>query len=115
MEILKKESCGFTVFELRGEINDMAVLEKVKKIIERTVKTGREDVAIDLHSCEYINSGLIGSFMGWKKELEGKGRQFCLIEPSEKALEILTVTGIPSMVTIYKNEVEFEKKAKPSA
>lgn len=115
MEIKRTEICGFTVFELRGEINDLSVLDKVKKIIERTVKAGREDVAVDLHNCEYLNSGLIGSFMGWKKDLAGKGRQFCLIEPSEKAWEILNVTGIPTVVTIYRNEVEFQRKAKPGA
>src|SRR3989339_609472 len=105
MEVLKKESCGFTIFELRGEIVDHGVLDKVKKIVERTVQNGREDVAIDLHSCDYSNSGLIGSFMSWKQTLQEKKRQFCLIEPSEKAMEVLSITGIPAVLTIYRNEV----------
>jgi anti-anti-sigma factor len=115
MEIRKKELCGFTIFEIRGEINDQPILDKVRKIIDRTVKNGREDMAIDLRNCDYLNSGLIGNFIGWKNELTEKKKMFCLIEPSEKALETLTLTGIPQLVTVYKNEVEFMQKVKPEA
>lgn len=113
MEIKKSELCGYVIFEIRGEISDPKILGKVEKAIEKTLSDGRENVAIDLHSCEYVNSGLMGRFLSWKKMQDDHGKKFCLIEPNERAMEVLMVCGIPQVITIYKNEVEFMKHAAP--
>ncbi|MFH0919155.1 MAG: STAS domain-containing protein [Fibrobacterota bacterium] len=111
MDIQKKEYCGYVIFELRGEVSDPGVLSKVERSIEKELKVGDQHLAIDLRLCDYINSGLIGFFLSWKKRQDEKGLKFCLIEPSEKAMEVLILCGIPQMVTVYKNDVEFQKSA----
>ena len=115
MEIKKSEYCGYTIFELRGEVSDPKILSKIEKVLSKALTEGNENIAIDLHSCEYINSGLIGQFLGWKKIQDAHQKKFCLIEPNEKAMEVLAVCGITEVITIYKNEVEFMKHAAPAA
>jgi anti-anti-sigma factor len=113
MDIHKKEFCGYTIFELRGEVAGGDDLEKIKKTVDKAIQGDKENVAILLHNCDYMDSGLIGFFMGWNKALKMNNKKFCLIEPSQKALEVLNVTGIPRAIEIFKNEVEFAQKARP--
>jgi anti-anti-sigma factor len=111
MEIEKREDCGYVVFTLRGEVSDPHVLAKIEKAVEKQIKSGKDNLAMDLRLCDYINSGLIGFFLSWKKRQDDHGLKFCLIEPSEKSMEVLKLCGIPQMVTVYKNEVEFQKSS----
>jgi len=74
------------------------------------VEGGKDHLAIDLHSATYINSALISHFIKWKKQLEEKGKKFCLIEPSDKAMVILGLSGIDKVISIFKTEVEFLQK-----
>jgi len=111
MDIFKKEDCGYIIFELRGEVTDPGILSKIERQVEKQLKSGKEHLAIDLRLCDYLNSGLIGFFLSWKKQQEDKGLKFCLIEPSDKALEVLKLCGIPEMITVYKNDVEFQKSS----
>ncbi|OGJ87320.1 MAG: hypothetical protein A2487_03430 [Candidatus Raymondbacteria bacterium RifOxyC12_full_50_8] len=111
VDVSQREMCGYVVFEIRGEISGPSDLTKVQRALEKTISEGKEDVAVDLHNAEYINSGLISFFINWKKTLEQKEHKFCLIEPSPKAGEILKLTGIEAVVPIYKNEVEFMQRA----
>lgn len=110
-EIQHRELCGYQILDLRGEIPDPPAVKKVDKAMAKIIDSFKDHIALDLHMCDYINSNLIGFFLEWKHKLESQGRKFCLIEPSEKALEILTVCGIPQVIPVYKNEVEFEKNA----
>ena len=107
MEIFKKDSCGYKIFELKGEVPDPKTLNRIQKIIEPIVQAGTENVAIDLHNADYVNSGLIGTFINWNKVLQDKGKKFCLIEPNKMAMKVLSVCGVTKIVTIFKSEVEF--------
>jgi anti-anti-sigma factor len=115
MEIRKSEYCGYTIYELRGEVSDPKILSKIEKVITDALTEANQNIAIDLHSCDYLNSGLIGQFLGWKKIQDAHQKKFCLIEPNEKAMDVLTVCGIAEVITIYKNEIEFMKRAMPEA
>ena len=110
MIINKKYHCGYVIFELRGEVSNPKILNKIEKTIDKEILSDSiDDIAIDLHNTEYINSGLIRYFIAWKKLCDKNKKNFCLIEPSEMALDVLETTGIPKIVTVYKTEVEFSQ------
>jgi anti-anti-sigma factor len=113
MEIKKKDFCGYSIYELRGEVEDRSMVMKIKGVVEKAIKSDKESIAIDLHSCDYINSELVGCFLGWKKQMDKQDKKFCLIEPNERAWDVFRATGLPDVISIYKNEVEFMQKVEP--
>ncbi|MFP4522499.1 MAG: STAS domain-containing protein [Fibrobacterota bacterium] len=115
MEIQNKYHCGYAIFEVRGEITNPRMIDKIEKAVKKEVESGEYDIGLDLHNAEYINSGLIRYFIGWNKLCTENNKKFCLIEPSSNALEVLEITGVTKLVEIYRTEAEFSRKVRPSS
>jgi len=109
VDIVRKNFCGYLICEIQGEVTHPKDLAKIGKVVEKEIHRNRENIAIDLHRCEYMNSGLMGFFLGWKQKMDLQQKKFCIIEPGKEALEVLDLCGIPKVIPIYKNEVEFQK------
>ncbi len=116
--IMNKE-VHFGLEDFQRELVNDVVIEKVN-ISRATFKEAQEfkdrvvfDIAannhkiiIDLSSCDYIDSTFLGVLVVVLKKMAEKGGEIKYIIPQPSALYLFKITGLYSVLNLYKNVEE---------
>ncbi len=70
------------------------------------ILTNNLKIVIDLSSCEYIDSTFLGSLVVVLKKMTERGGEIKYVIPQPSALYLFKITGLYSVLNLYKNKLE---------
>jgi anti-anti-sigma factor len=70
------------------------------------ILTNNLKIVIDLSSCEYIDSTFLGSLVIVLKKMTERGGEIKYVIPQPSALYLFKITGLYSVLNLYKNKLE---------
>jgi anti-sigma B factor antagonist len=91
------------VVALGGEV-DYEVSPQLRTHVVRAIKAGRRRLILDLTDVTFIDSTAIGVIAGAVERLdEAGGGSLAVVCTHEKVLQILEITGLDSVITLYRS------------
>lgn len=78
--------------EVKGEL-DLAVADQLRSAID-SVGSDYERIAINLKSCEFLDSTGIAVIVAAHQRLEKEGRRLFACAPRDQVLRVLSTTGL---------------------
>jgi anti-sigma B factor antagonist len=94
------------VLALGGEV-DYEVSPQLRTHVVRAIKAGTRRLVLDLTDVTFIDSTAIGVIAGAVERLdEVGGGSLAVVCTHEKVLQILEITGLDSVITLYRTRDE---------
>ncbi len=102
---IKRSKAGrFTVYTVNGK-NTTDFLRTVYD----TVLGTPGNVALEIEQMDVINSAIVGLLMALARQISKANRKFCLLRPSGKLTDMLTITATLSEIEIVESLEELEQ------
>lgn len=99
------------VFKLSGELDHHSAGEFKKWFeVEWERQEGARNLVINFENVTFMDSSGVGAIIGRYKQVNRKGGQVAICSPSKAVKKILEMSGLPRIVTIYKNQGEALQK-----
>lgn len=98
----------FDVLELSGEI-DLHYSPDLREQILSSLKNGRP-LLIDMENVSYIDSSGIASLVEGFQVAKSSKLAYGLLKTSKAALQVLTLTRLDRVFTLYDNVEQFQAK-----
>jgi len=111
MEVNVRKRGEFKVLDIEGDINEVDNYTLIRDIIETAIQKGEHHIALNLANTTFLNSGAVSVFISCHKKLNAAGGNLVIVEPPETILEILRILCLDQIISVYKNENQFLKKA----
>ncbi len=74
--------------------------------VDRAVRPGCTKVLLDLRDVHFVDSVALGILAMTYHQLKRRKVEFGLLTPSESVLRLLTISGIPNIMPIYRTETD---------
>jgi anti-anti-sigma factor len=81
-------------------------LADIRKVVEKTLDVKPPFVVFDMSECELLDSSGIGLIVNLQKRCSALGGRVGLLDPPDDIRDIVTISGIEQLITIYDNEEE---------
>jgi len=108
MNLTSRQNKDFWVLDISGRIdriNDAVVL---KDEVDRILSEKHADIAFNLDSVSYLDSGALNVIITVRNRLERENAQLILLSPNEYVRDVIDVVGLSKVIPIYNSEKEFE-------
>ncbi len=94
------------VFELEGSLLNETDRVNLKTEFTRYLDEGVISFLIDLEKLKHINSTGLGVFITLYTKVRAKGGELVICSPSENIVNLLTITKLTSVFTIFNTRDE---------
>jgi anti-anti-sigma factor len=74
--------------------------------IDRALHPGCTRVLLDLREVHFIDSAALSVLAMTHQQLKRRQVEFGLLKPTAQVLRLLTISGIPNIIPIYRTELE---------
>lgn len=106
LQIDDAEHSEIAIVALGGEV-DYEVSPQLRTRVVRAIKDGRRRLILDLTDVTFIDSTAIGVIAGAVERLdEVGGGSLAVVCTHEKVLQILEITGLDGVITLYRSRDE---------
>jgi anti-sigma B factor antagonist len=95
---------GKTVLAVSGEL-DLATISLLKDTVGAHMKAD-QSVVLDLSELTFCDSTGLGAFVGLHRQAVTNGATFSLAAPRRRIDDLLQLSGINQVITIYANRAE---------
>jgi anti-anti-sigma factor len=110
MEMYMTKKGKYCILHIEGD----SFSNEEKEVLSERLRALTEKethIAVDLTKLKYANSRLLGQFLITYKALQKKKGAFALIAPNKSISDLLRVTGMDKVFSIYVDEKTFAKIA----
>jgi anti-sigma B factor antagonist len=90
------------VVDMKGWV-DISSSMQFEEHINSLVKTGKENIIMDLSQMEYINTRGLGAFVALQKKMDERGGSVVLAAPTERVKQSIELTGINRVIATYES------------
>ena len=104
MEIHIRDSGAVTIIDLNGNLTIGRSEESLRETITRLLGDGRQKLLLNLADVPMIDSSGIGAMIKSYTSVKGAGGQIKLLRPSRMARQLLSITGLLSVLDTYEDE-----------
>jgi len=94
------------VFELEGSLLNETDRISLKNEFTQYLDDGIHSFLIDLSKLKHINSTGLGVFITLYTKVRGKGGELVICNPSDNIVNLLTITKLTSVFTIFNEKEE---------
>ena len=108
MDLCGNQKGIFFVIDIVGKIDRLKDSIVLKSYINTVIEKGVVNVALNLASVTYLDSGALNVLIYSHNTLSKKSGMLALIEPNEYVRDVLEVVGLNKLVKIYSSQEEFE-------
>jgi anti-anti-sigma factor len=99
------------VVAVTGQVNSVTA-PLLGEELQRAAKQGKYKIVLDFSNVEYISSAGLRQVMSGRELAKGGGGDLFLVNPSERVMELLKITGLSSMMGIYPTREDAVKRFK---
>jgi anti-anti-sigma factor len=110
MEIDIKDLHGYRLISISGQISQLKDSISLKSLINSILEEKVNKIAISLKFMDYIDSSALNVFIYAKTQVEKAGGEFCIIEPNEYIMDVISVVGLKELLTIYPDKDRLRAK-----
>lgn len=103
MELAFSTIYDFNIVSVSGQINSLKDSIQLKSEINTLIEDKKNKIALDLKEMDYVDSAALNVFIYAKSLAEKTGGLFCILEPNEYILNMLSVVGLLNVFTICDN------------
>jgi anti-sigma B factor antagonist len=111
LSLATREVAGFTVVEVRGEVDVYTASVLRGKLLE-VIDRGAHHLVADLQQVDFLDSTGLGVLVGALKRLRMSGGDMSLVCDNEKLLKIFRITGLDRVFALHQS-VESATAAPP--
>ncbi|MCU0608625.1 MAG: STAS domain-containing protein [Chitinispirillaceae bacterium] len=112
MDFGGNEKGKFFVIDITGKIDRLKDSIVLKSYINSIIESGNLNIALNLSTVTYLDSGALNVLIYSHNTLSNKGGSLVLIEPNEYVRDVLEVVGLNKLVTIFSSRKEFDDVSK---
>ncbi len=97
MKIQSVESNGSITLSIEGEMENLS-MKDMREALDRVINTSDLDLKVDFTNVEYIDSSGIGMLIYAYKSLKDQGRNFRLMNLSDRVAGILEMSSLSEVI-----------------
>lgn len=105
MEIISKNFDQFAALILVGVL-DSGQANAVLLAAEDVLQQNHQDLAVDGSGLDFVDSSGLGCFVSIYKQAQNLGRSFTLVGLPAPVLDVITMTKLDRILTIYPGSLE---------
>jgi anti-sigma B factor antagonist len=85
---------------------DSNTAPEMDQTLKELMKKGNYNLVVELSGINYLSSAGLRALVSALRECKKWRGDVCLVNPSERVLEVLKLAGLDTLFTIYDNETE---------
>ncbi|RLB72081.1 MAG: hypothetical protein DRH04_00335 [Deltaproteobacteria bacterium] len=105
MEVLLKQFDRFTALVLEG-VFDAAQVSGVLQTAGDVLQQEKRDLVVDGSGLSFVDSSGLGCFVSIYKQAQNQGRSFVLVGFPAPIVEVITITKLDRILSIYPGTLE---------
>jgi len=105
VDFIKKNTV--LLIKINGEIDHHSAAEVREKIDLYITGSNTKYIVMDFSKVGFMDSSGIGMVMGRYKNIKRVGGELCIVSANSSVKRILDMSGITSVIPVYKNKEEF--------
>jgi len=105
MEIISKKFDQSAALILEGVL-DAGQVSAVLLAAEEVLQQNQQDLVIDGSGLAFVDSSGLGCFVSIYKQAQTLGRSFTLVDLPAPILDVITITKLDRILTIYSGSLE---------
>ena len=106
MEINLRESGEITIIDLNGNLTIGRSEESLRESITKLISEGRNKLILNLANVPMIDSSGIGAMIKSYNTVKQSGGQVKILNPSRLARQLLSITGLLSILDTFDDEAQ---------
>ena len=106
MEIERLEEKGVTVVAVRGVINFGESARQFSSYLADLLDSGVQAVVVDMSGIDHVDSTGLGELVGYLQRFEKEGRRLALLRPHRRILNLLRLTRLDEIFSIFEERDE---------
>lgn len=91
------------VLSVKGGLSH-ADREELSAAVDRAAHPGCTRMLLDLREVPFVDSKALGLLAMTYHRLKGRQIEFGLLKPTDSVLKLLTISGIPKIIPIFRSE-----------
>jgi anti-sigma B factor antagonist len=104
MEINPRTSGNVTILDLTGNLTIGSGEEELTKMITQLLTGGQRHLLLNMAGVPFIDSSGIGGLIKSFSRVKSDGGKLKLVNPSQTARQLLSITGLLSVIEVFDNE-----------
>jgi anti-sigma B factor antagonist len=104
MEINPRTNGNVTILDLRGNLTIGSGEEELTVLITRLLKEGQTHLLLNMADVPFIDSSGIGGLIKSFSRVKSVGGKLKLLNPSQTARQLLSITGLLSILEVFDDE-----------
>ena len=106
MNVSVRKIANYTVVDLAGDLN-MTDAVSLEQQLKKLVANGTSSMAVNFTLCTFMNSYTITILVGLWRKITSLGGRLVAITGNPDIREIISVTGVDTMIKLYGAEKDF--------
>lgn len=111
MHVDIKESSGYKILVLSGQISHLKDSISLKSVINTLLEEKVTKIALSLKSLDYIDSAALNVFIYARNQVQKTGGDFVLLEPNEYVMDVISVVGLKDFFNILADKELLKNRA----
>ena len=104
MQAIERSQDNVTIIDVVGRLVVEDGVNELRALVARLIAEGRRDLVLNLGPCPYVDSAGIGTLATALVRVHKSGGQLVLLNPRERVKELLRMTGLLDVFTVYDDE-----------
>ncbi|MCS7312405.1 MAG: STAS domain-containing protein [Acidobacteria bacterium] len=101
MQVSRQDFPDHTVLAIEGPILIGESARKFYDLMNQILDTGVSCILFDFRGVDYIDSTGLGELVGFLERLRGTSARLALVQPRDRVLKLLQVTGLDRVFPIF--------------
>ena len=104
MEINPRTNGSVTILDLQGNLTIGAGEEELSEMINQLLKSGQKHLLLNMAEVPFVDSSGIGGLIKSFSRVKNEGGKLKLLNPSRSTRQLLSITGLLSVLEIFDDE-----------
>lgn len=101
MQVSRQDFPDHTVLAVEGPIRIGESAQKFYDRVKEVLDAGVSCILLDFQGVDYIDSTGLGELVGFLERLRGTSARLVLIQPRDRILKLLRITGLDQVFPIF--------------
>ncbi|RKG73835.1 STAS domain-containing protein [Corallococcus terminator] len=106
LNVKSRQSGNATILDLSGKITINEGAHVLRHTVRSTLEEGKKNLVLHLADITYVDSSGLGELISSYTTTTNQGGKLCLLNPSQKIMDLLMITKLITVFQVYDTEQE---------